>query len=73
MGLAIRKQCVGGDEDQDLCCGVQGRVLDGGSCHVFHCKDRSRIPLLSHGTSQELLCTLMRNKVYKHIKQCDIV
>ena len=26
---------VFGDEDQDLCCGVEGRASDDGSCHVF--------------------------------------
>ena len=61
------------DEDQDLCWRVEGRVSDDGSCHVFCNKDRSGVPLLSHSTSWELLCTLMRSKAYKHIKQCDIV
>lgn len=29
---------VFGDEDQDLCCGVEGRAPDDGSCHVFAAK-----------------------------------
>lgn len=80
VGLAIRKQCVRGDEGQNLRWGWgEERLVDGKlSLFLFFvfCRreDKEPRPLFCHAaTSWELLGTSAANKAYKHFKQCAAV
>lgn len=66
MGLAIRKQCVQGDEGQNLRwgeeCLVDGKLSRFGFFFGFFCHREDK--------ERRLLGTSAANKAYKHFKQC---
>lgn len=70
VGPAIRKQCVWGWGPEFVLPG--GGTSTGWRQLSWFCS-KGRVPLLSYSTSRELLRSLVRNKAYKHIKQCDTV
>lgn len=79
VGLAIRKQCVRGDEGQNLRWGWgEERLVDGKLSRFFFLlsspQRQGAEALFCHAaTSCELLGTSAANKAYKHFKQCAAV